>query len=128
MSTKLKAKSVLVVEDDRDIREAVVEVLEDEGYTVSSAGHGQEALDWLSGEEPRPDLILLDLMMPVMNGFQFRKKQLERADLAAIPVVVVTADANAKIKAEGLRAAAFVQKPLKIQPLLDLIERLTAEP
>jgi CheY-like chemotaxis protein len=128
MSTKLKAKSVLVVEDDRDIREAVVEVLEDEGYTVSSAGDGQEALDWLSGEEARPDLILLDLMMPVMNGFQFRKEQLERADLAAIPVVVVTADANAKIKAEGLRAAAFVQKPLKIQPLLDLIQRLTAEP
>jgi CheY-like chemotaxis protein len=128
MSTKLKSKRVLVVEDDRDIRDAVVEVLEDEGYTVSAAADGQEALELLSGEDPRPDLILLDLMMPVMNGFQFREKQLERSDLSAIPVLVVTADANAKGKAETLRAAGFVQKPLKIQPLLDLIQRLTAAP
>ncbi len=126
MGTEPRSKNVLVVEDDRDIRESVVEVLEDEGYTVWAAADGQEALERLSGNHPRPHIILLDLMMPVMNGFQFREEQLRRADLAAIPVLIVTADANARAKAESLRAAGFVQKPLKIQPLLDMIERLTA--
>ena len=128
MSTERKSRSVLVVEDDPDIRESVVEVLQDEGYTVLAAADGQEALERLSGKDPRPHIILLDLMMPVMNGYQFRAAQLERADLAAIPVLVVTADANARAKAESLSAAGFVQKPVKIQPLLDLIERLTASP
>jgi CheY-like chemotaxis protein len=124
MSATIKSGHVLVVEDDRDIRESVVEVLQDAGYTVTSAADGREALDVIAAASPRPDLVLLDLMMPVMNGFQFRQEQLKREELAAIPVLVVTADANARIKAESLGVAGFVQKPLKIQPLLDQIERL----
>jgi CheY-like chemotaxis protein len=124
MSGKAKKRHVLVVEDDRDIRESVVEILTDEGYDVSAAGDGRQALDLLETAAPRPNLILLDLMMPVMNGFQFREEQLKRPELAAIPVLVVTADVNARAKAEALGAAGFVQKPLKIQPLLDIIEEL----
>jgi CheY-like chemotaxis protein len=117
---------LLVVEDDRDIRESLVEVLEDEGYRVSSAGDGQHALDVLEAASEKPALILLDLMMPVMSGFQFREEQLARAALADIPVLVITADANAKAKAGSLKAAALLQKPLKIQPLLELIAQLIA--
>jgi DNA-binding response OmpR family regulator len=128
MNATIKSGHVLVVEDDRDIRESVVEVLQDAGYTVSAAADGRQALDLLAAASPRPDLILLDLMMPVMNGFQFRQEQLKCEELAAIPVLVVTADANARIKAESLNVAGFVQKPLKIQPLLDRIDKLLSEP
>jgi CheY-like chemotaxis protein len=116
-------KHVFVVEDDRDIRESVVEVLEDEGYLVSAASDGREGLLLLRRATPKPDLILLDLMMPIMNGFQFREEQRKDPELAAIPVVVITADVNARAKAESLGAAGFVQKPVKIQPLLDIIEQ-----
>jgi CheY-like chemotaxis protein len=118
-----EAKHVFVVEDDRDIRESVVEVLEDEGYVVSAASDGREGLLLLRRATPKPDLILLDLMMPIMNGFQFREEQRKDPELAAIPVVVITADVNARAKAESLGAAGFVQKPVKIQPLLDIIEQ-----
>jgi CheY-like chemotaxis protein len=124
MSVKSRAGHLLVVEDDRDIRESVVEVLEDEGYTVSAAADGRQALDLLSAASPLPDVILLDLMMPVMNGLQFRQEQLLRPELAAIPVLIVTADVNAKHQAAALGVAGVVQKPLKIQSLLDLIAGL----
>jgi CheY-like chemotaxis protein len=116
-------KHILVVEDDRDIRESVIEVLEDEGYVVSAASDGQQALALLRSGAARPHLVLLDLMMPVMNGFQFRDEQRKDPALAHIPVVVITADVNARAKAEGLGAAGFIQKPVKIQPLLDVIEQ-----
>jgi CheY-like chemotaxis protein len=115
---------ILVVEDDRDIRESVVEVLEEEGHVVTSAGDGREALELLQRASPAPDLILLDLMMPVMSGYQFREEQLKLPAFAAIPVLIVTADVNARAKVASLKAAGFVQKPLKIQPLLDLIDQL----
>lgn len=120
--TRSERALILVVEDDSDIRDSVVEVLEDEGYRVLSAADGHQALLVLEGLPEPPALILLDLMMPIMNGFQFREEQLKNPALASVPVVVVTADVNAKSKADTLRAAAFVQKPLKIQTLLDIIE------
>lgn len=130
MSSKTRASArLLVVEDDRDIRDAVVEILQDEGYEVAAASDGQEALDHLRSGAPRPDLILLDLMMPVMSGYQFRQEQLAIPELASIPVLVITADVNARAKVESLKAAGFVQKPLKIQPLLGRVaELLSAAP
>jgi CheY-like chemotaxis protein len=126
MSSIKPSAHILVVEDDLDIRESVVEILEDEGHVVTAAADGREALDRLQIASPPPDLILLDLMMPVMNGYQFREEQLQLPAFAAIPVLVVTADVNARVKVESLKAAGFVQKPLKIQPLLDSIDRLLA--
>lgn len=127
MSVEQKMSAhILVVEDDRDIRESVVEVLEEEGHVVTSAGDGREALELLQRASPAPDLILLDLMMPVMSGYQFREEQLKLPAFAAIPVLIVTADVNARAKVASLKAAGFVQKPLKIQPLLDLIDQLLA--
>jgi DNA-binding response OmpR family regulator len=116
--------NILVVEDDRDIRESVTEVLQERGYSVLEAGDGAQALRVLSEAAPKPDLILLDLMMPNMSGFQFRQEQLKNSEHAAIPVAIITADSHAGEKVEDMRVAGLLRKPLKIQPLLDLVERL----
>lgn len=128
MTSATGKKSILVVEDDRDIRDSVVEILEDEGYRVASAADGEQALSLLRSADLLPDVILLDLMMPVMDGFQFREEQLASPALAGIPVVIVTADVNARARAGCLKAAAFLPKPLKIQPLLDAIEASARKP
>jgi CheY-like chemotaxis protein len=107
------SKSVLVVEDDDLIRGAMRMVLEWEGYRVSCAEDGRQALDLLRTGE-RPACILLDLMMPVLDGWSFRKEQQQDPDLAAIPVVVVSAiEAKDSPQADG-----HVQKPFQPEELL----------
>ena len=85
------AKAVLLVEDDIDVREAVADTLDEAGYRVSPARNGQEALDMLRSGAVQPRVILLDLMMPVMDGWQFREEQLRDPALASIPVVALSA-------------------------------------
>ncbi|HVJ18006.1 MAG TPA: response regulator [Polyangiaceae bacterium] len=114
---------VLLVEDDRDIRDTVNEVLEDEGYCVTGAEDGLRALDELRRAPVLPDLIILDLMMPNMDGFQFREEQCKDARYAAIPVAVLSADANVAEKAAKLKVAGFMQKPLEVDALLELVEQ-----
>src|SRR5512132_4356371 len=97
-------KRILIVEDDVDVRDALMQVLEFEGYRVTGASNGEEALAALRAGG-RPSLILLDLMMPVMNGSQFRAAQLADRALAAIPVIVLSADAGLEEKASRLGAA-----------------------
>lgn len=116
-------KHILIVEDDRDIRDSLVEVLVDAGYVVSVAGDGLQALEKLEDGTVAPNLILLDLMMPVMNGMQFREAQSNSAH-AHIPVALITADVNAEAVAQQLKAAGFLRKPVRIQPLLELVERI----
>ena len=113
-------QTILFVEDDADIRDTLADVLEEDGYTVKSASHGQEALELLHGGL-RPSLILLDLMMPIMNGWQFRAQQLKEPDLSGIPVVVVSAGANIEQSAAGLSAAGFVKKPVVLDTLLNAV-------
>ena len=96
-------KSILVIEDDAATRAAVSLALEDEGYSVTAVPNGQEALHHLRRTAP-PDLILLDLMMPVMNGWEFRRQQAQDPALQWIPVVVVSADAAVSQKADALSA------------------------
>lgn len=119
--------SVLVVEDDADIRTALADVLEEEGYDVRVAANGQEGLTELR-REPRPRLVLLDLMMPVLNGWQFRKAQLDEPALAEIPVVIVSADATAGSEASNIGAAAFLQKPVELDELLNTVGRIAGTP
>jgi CheY-like chemotaxis protein len=107
---------ILIVEDDTDIREALAQILSDEGYEVLSAPNGKVGLDRL--RERKPDLILLDLMMPVMNGWQFREKQRADEQFAAIPVLVISADASAGQEAAALGAKGFMQKPIELEVLL----------
>lgn len=110
--------SVMVIEDDDDLRAELCRVLADEGYATSSAPNGQEALALLEKRE-RPDLIVLDLMMPVMNGWQFRERQLGDARLASIPVLVMTAAAG--LDKSVIDATDFALKPIALE---DFIERV----
>lgn len=111
-------RSVLVVEDDGLVREAMRMVLQWEGYRVDCAANGQEALDRLR-EGPRPSLILLDVAMPVLDGQQFRRAQRADPDLASIPVIVVSGTALAA----SVEAAGHLQKPFQVEELLEIIRR-----
>ncbi len=106
---------VLVVEDDDDAREALAELLQAEGYAVAQAVNGLAALEWLRAN-PAPRVILLDLMMPVMSGPEFRDRQLREAALAAIPVIIVSAIDGTV--AEQLGVADHFLKPLDPGKLL----------
>ncbi len=97
--------ALLLVDDDERVREALVALLEAQGYPVVGAANGREALDVLRVRGLRPGLILLDLMMPVMDGWQFRAAQLADAELATVPVVVFSAHPRARETAVSLRAA-----------------------
>jgi CheY-like chemotaxis protein len=111
---------LLVVEDDDDVLEAYIDVLGDEGHEVVTARNGQEALDRLrSGLLPQ--IILLDLMMPVMDGFEFRAQQLADPAIAGVPVVVLTAGAVTD-RVRELHPLACLTKPFDLEELL----RLTA--
>jgi signal transduction histidine kinase len=116
----MQSKSVLVVEDDGDIRETLSGVLTSEGYAVTSCANGREALDRLRSGT-RADVILLDLMMPVMNGWQFRVLQKGDPQIAAIPVLALSA--NDTPQAAAIDAEAYLRKPVDYDRLLGAIER-----
>jgi CheY-like chemotaxis protein len=114
---------ILVVDDDAPIREALAEVLEDEGYQVRSAANGREALELLRSGWAPPAVILLDLMMPVMSGWEFRAEQQSDQALASIPIVVLSADRDVRGKAASLQAQAYLAKPVDLADLLDTVSR-----
>ncbi len=107
---------ILVVEDDPDALEALGDLLESHGYAVTSARHGAEALDLL-GRLPLPRLIVLDLLMPTMDGWEFRRRQKNDPRIAHIPVVVVSASSAAK----PIEADIVLRKPVDIDRLLETI-------
>ncbi len=119
-------KPVMIVDDDPDIRGAVLETLEDEGYVALGARNGQEALALLRSLPVQPGLILLDMMMPVMDGQTFRAEQLADRAISEIPVVVMTADGSVGKKAAKLQAAALLKKPVELEGLLDVVRRFCA--
>ncbi len=107
---------ILLVEDDDDTREGLRDYLADEGYTIAEARNGQEALDWLH-QNALPDVIILDVMMPVMNGIEFRRAQMNDPALAHIPVIVVSAASQ-----HNLSADHYLRKPFDLQLLLKAIQ------
>ncbi len=115
------AACVLVVDDDLDICEAIQTVLELDGYRVVTATDGAEALERLHGGV-RPCVIILDLMMPRMNGFQFREQQLRDPVLREIPVVVLSGDGRAETKARALGVEGL-RKPIALDVLLGAVGR-----
>jgi DNA-binding NtrC family response regulator len=117
-------RPVLIVDDDADIRETLQIVLDAYGWTVTTARGGSEALQWLRDDREGPCLILLDLMMPGMNGFEFREHQLADPALAAIPTVVMTG-AGTLPAAELARLGKLdmLIKPIELQILRDCLDR-----
>jgi CheY-like chemotaxis protein len=116
---------LLLVEDDRDVREAIAEVLEQEGYGVLQARSGLEAIQRLTIAPQPPAAILLDLMMPVMDGWEFMARRQQHDAWGAIPLVVISADSNARDRVEGLGVAvAYLRKPIDIDQLLAILADL----
>jgi CheY-like chemotaxis protein len=118
-------KRILVVEDDSSIRELLVELLESEGYEVASAVNGAEGLKVLQIQRT-PDLILIDLMMPVMDGYTFRTEQLKNPQWALIPTVVMSAEANAKEKMKKFNISAFLSKPVELETILQTVAKFSS--
>jgi CheY-like chemotaxis protein len=118
--TVSRARRVLLVDDDRGIRECLTLALEIEGHTVIQAEDGLDALLALRSG-PRPDVIVLDLEMPVMTGWEFREVQLRDPDLAGIPVIVVSSAFGIAVDAN-----AHLPKPFRVEDLLQAIEALAA--
>jgi CheY-like chemotaxis protein len=110
--------NILVVEDDEDAREAMVALLQMKGYHAVPAGNGREALDYLD-QAPAPDLIILDLWMPVMDGWQFRSEQARNPRLAHIPVIVVTALSDRA----DVDANEVIIKPVDVDRLLTKVDQ-----
>jgi two-component system response regulator MprA len=111
----MASPSVLVVDDDHDIREALASILREEGFAVREACDGMEALEQIAADEP--DVMLLDLMMPVMNGWEVMRS-LRRAN-RALPVIVLSA-----VPAQG--CADYIQKPVSLDRLLELLDTVRA--
>jgi len=119
MSKHCAKATVLIVDDNADAVEALAQILEYEGFDVVTASDGREALNYLR-TSPRPDVILLDLMMPVMDGWQVRRELAKSPMLANMPVVVMTALAEgAQIDADSI-----IAKPIDLKRLLRVIDEL----
>jgi CheY-like chemotaxis protein len=121
----MKTSTVLVVDDDFDLRESLVELLEDEGFEARWARDGSDGLIEL---KPRPhvQVILLDLSMPTMTGRDFRSEQLADPQLASIPVIVLSGEADYREAAAAIGAAAALPKPFAPDALLDAIHEVRA--
>jgi CheY-like chemotaxis protein len=109
--------AILIVEDDDEIREILAEMLIERGFTVITARNGQEGLEAMRGA-PALCVVLLDLMMPVMDGWQLRREMLADPALADIPVVVVSGAADVEDQSAVLKAARVLTKPVKWPMLL----------
>lgn len=112
---------VLVVEDDQDTREALVALLESEGYQAQGAADGQQALALLQGDAFKPDVIVLDVFMPTMDGQQFRAALQRDPRFARIPVILCTG--TPPLARATADAFATLEKPLDIDALLEIVQR-----
>lgn len=116
----MPAPDVLIVEDNRDLIEALVLILEDAGFATRTAGDGQQALDAV--EARKPALVLLDMLMPVMDGWTCARILRERYG-ATIPIVVLTAAEHARLRADEIGADAVLPKPVDIDTLISVVGR-----
>jgi CheY-like chemotaxis protein len=121
----MSAGALWIVDDDNDVRSALSELLQEEGFSVEAAPNGREALARLRASTVHPAVILLDLMMPGMDGWDFRSEQMRDPRLASVPVVIVSASGFSR---ESIRTqfspAAYVEKPIEKEVLLGAIRAL----
>lgn len=117
-----RTSAILVVDDDDDIRAVLADVLEFAGYRAIRAFNGEDALAQMQSQ-PLPCMVLLDMMMPVVDGWEFRRRQLADPKLAHVPVVVVSGAGRTAEIASEIGAAGFLSKPVMRSQLLDVVSR-----
>jgi CheY-like chemotaxis protein len=117
----MTARPLLVVDDDADLREAITDVLRDAGYEVVVATNGRHALEVLARSNPLPGLVLLDMMMPVLDGAGFLAEVHGHAQWGGIPVVVFSASAHPSLGELGARG--WVHKPVDLDALLEVVRQ-----
>jgi len=115
-------RTILIVDDDADLRGALADALADEGYRIAHAADGLEAMEYLR-TNAAPDLIVLDWMMPICNGPCFRQQQSQSPSLRSIPVLVLSADMRIDEKIEEMGLDEFLVKPVALDVLLGVVER-----
>lgn len=121
----MKAKKILTVDDDESIRQSVSEMLELEGFEAVWAKNGQVALDYLKAipDSELPDLVLLDYMMPVMNGKEFFRAKSQNPRLAPIPVVMMTANGNLVNVMDNVESAGgYMSKPMDYETVVKMVK------
>jgi len=118
-----KRKDIFVIEDSPEIRMLINLFFSSEGYNVEFASDGLEALNKLRLRKSPPGVILLDLMMPVMDGFEFRKEMEHDIRFSQVPVVVMSADAGVKDKTRDIKASGYIRKPLSLDTLIAVAEK-----
>ena len=116
--------TVLIVDDDADIRSAIGECLTDEGVTVGIAADGREALQ--QAAEQKPSLVVLDMTLPIVDGFEVADRI--RQQYGMVPILAITADGRAAAKARRVGAFAYLRKPFELDELVALVRRGLAEP
>ena len=121
------SQQILIVEDDPALREALSQVLADEGYDLLGARDGLEAVNCLKRGN-RPDVILLDLSMPVVNGWEFRMIQKRDPEIAHIPVILITAGDYTREEVAWLEPSALLPKPIDLPELFSVVRRFCARP
>ena len=109
---------VMIIEDDADIRTALAEVIAEDGHATMTAANGKDALEQLHASPVAPCVIVLDLMMPVMDGWQFAHGLRQIEAWSRIPIVVVSAGDDIEVQAEALAARGFLRKPVDLDELL----------
>jgi CheY-like chemotaxis protein len=115
-------KNVLVIDDDHDIRDLVVFYLNNQGYLATGVSNGEEAITHLQSAA-QTDLIILDLMMPVMDAWEFRQAQQQDPAIGKIPVVLISATDEVSYEVEPLAASGFIRKPIDFNHLLATVEQ-----
>ncbi len=118
---------IFIIEDEKDIRDSIAEAVESEGYSTISASNGRDAILMFDENSEKavkmPDLILLDYLMPHLNGAGFLEQAKKNKRLAKIPVVMITADRKSAQKASDFGVAGHLHKPLELEDLFAAIER-----
>jgi CheY-like chemotaxis protein len=121
-----RVNHILVVDDEAAIRDVVADILEMSDYAVKTATNGAEALDHIRVEQPAA--VLLDLMMPVMDGWEFLRRCRGCAPCASVPVVIMSAAHDAALAASTLGAQGYLAKPFDMDKVVEMVQRLTPGP
>ncbi|MEO8956227.1 MAG: response regulator [Ktedonobacteraceae bacterium] len=124
-SVQEKYRPILVVDDDHNLRQTIQWVLEEEGFSVSSAADGQEAVEQAMAQQP--GLVILDMGLPLLNGSEVAAQVHARYG-AAVPIILITADGQAEEKSRRVRATSFLRKPFDIDDLVDAVQQALARP